>query len=71
MISITKKYFPSNVQATCDSQGSFIDVECKCKWPDSVCGTKVFSSSYACQSLQYENLAKTHFILLAGFEAME
>ena len=26
-----KQFFPLNVQATCDSQGSFMDVECKCK----------------------------------------
>ena len=51
------------MQATCDSQGSFTDVECKCKWPGSVCDKKVFSTSYVWQSLKrkVENFNKTYW----------
>ena len=62
-----KQLFSLNVQTICDSQGSFMDVECK--WPGSVHDAKVFSNSYVCQSLQNGNLAKTHFSLRPGFEA--
>ena len=55
-----------NVQAICESQGSFMNVECK--WPGSVHDTKVFSNTYVCQSLQNGKLAKTHFNLLPGLE---
>ena len=59
-----KQFFSLNVQAIYNSQGSFMDVECK--WPGSVPDAKVFSNS----SLQNGNLAKTHFSLLPGFEAI-
>ena len=64
----SKNFFSLNVQAICDSQGSFMDVECK--WPGSVHDAKVFSNSYVCQSLQNGNLAKSHLSLLPGFEAI-
>ena len=57
-----KQFFSLNVQAICDTQGSFMDVECK--WPGSVHDAQVFSNSYVCQSLHNGNLAKTHFSLL-------
>ena len=63
-----KQFFSLNVQPICDSQCSFMDAECK--WPGSVHDANVFSNSYVRQSLQNGNLAKTHFNLLPGFEAI-
>ena len=63
-----KQYFSLNVQAICDSQGSFMDVEYK--WPGSVHDAKVSSNYYVCQSFQNGSLAKTYFSLLPGFEAI-
>ena len=38
-----KQFFSLNVQVVCDSQGRFIDVECK--WPGLVHGAKVCTNS--------------------------
>ena len=63
-----KQFFSLNVQAVCDSKGSFMDVECK--WPGSVHDAKVFSNSAVNRKLKEGRLPHTFNSLLPGYEAV-
>ena len=61
-----KGYHSLNVQAGCDSKGTFMDVDCR--WPGSVHDAKVFSHSDINTKLRGGILPKTYQTLIPGFE---
>ncbi len=63
-----KQFFSINAQAVCDSNGYFMDVECR--WPGSVHDAKVFANSSVCENLNNANLPITYISLLPGYEAI-
>ena len=63
-----KQFFSLNVQAVCDSQGRFIDVECK--WPRSAHDAKIFENSTVCKKLQFRKINQTSLNLLPGYDTL-
>ena len=59
-----KQYFSLNIQAVCDSNGYFIDVECM--WPGSVHDAKVFANSSVSKNLTNGQLPVTYLTLIPG-----
>ena len=59
-----KQYFSVNVQAVCDAQGKFMDVDCR--WPGCVHDAKVFANSQINNALKSGNLPGTFNNLLPG-----
>ena len=63
-----KQFFSLNVQAVCDSNGQFMDVECR--WPGSVHDAKVFANSSICKNLNNGQLPITYIPVLPGCSAV-
>ena len=63
-----KQFFSLNIQAVCDANGQFINVECK--WPGSVHDAKVFANSDINMKLNTAQLPLTFNTVLPGFEAV-
>ena len=61
-----KQYFSLNVQAVCDSQGIFMDVDCR--WPGCVHDAKVFANSNVHNKLKSGNLPPTFNNLVPGYD---
>ena len=56
------------MQVICDSQGRFIDVECK--WSGRVHDAKAFANSTACKKLQSAKINQTSLNLLPGHDTL-
>ena len=63
-----KQFFSLNVQAVCENNGYFMDVECK--WPGSVHDAKVFANSSVSKNLNSAKLPITYLPLLPGYAAI-
>jgi hypothetical protein len=63
-----KQFFSLNIQAVCDSNGYFMDVECR--WPGSVHDAKVFANSCICKNLNNGKLPITYLTVLPGHDAV-
>ena len=63
-----KQFFSLNIQAVCDSNGYFMDVECR--WPGSVHDAKVFANSSICKNLNNGKLPITYLTVLPGHDAV-
>ena len=63
-----KQFFSLNVQAVCDSNGQFMDVECR--WLGSVHDAKVFANSSICKNLNNGQLSITYIPVLPGCSAV-
>ena len=61
-----KQYFSVNVQAVCDAQEKFMDVDCR--WPGCVYDAKVFANSQINIALKSGNLPGTFNNLLPGYD---
>ncbi|XP_046858633.1 protein ALP1-like [Xenia sp. Carnegie-2017] len=61
-----KQFFSINVQAVCDSNGLFMDVDCR--WPGSVHDAKVFSNSFINNELKLGRLPQTFTHVLPGHD---
>ena len=61
-----KMKYTLNVQAICDYEGNFLDVECK--WPGSVHDAKVFANSHINKLLRDGRLPLVYRELLPGYD---
>ena len=61
-----KQYFSVNVQAVCNAQGKFMDVDCR--WPGCAHDAKVFANSQINNALKSGNLPGTFNNLLPGYD---
>ena len=63
-----KQYFSLNIQALCDSNGKFMDVEIR--WPGSVHDAKVFANSAINSKFTNGELPHSLYQVLPGYEGV-